>query len=125
MKKHGKRFLSFFIALSLVGCTSLKPVNMTTSELQKQISTGRVIHTNDKIKLETSSGKIQQFVVTGVTNTHVQGKNNSIPINTISSVKKVESSVGKTIGLTAIIFVVLSVAVAYTIFDSAANEIDN
>jgi hypothetical protein len=122
---NGRRFISFLLALSLVGCTSLKPVNMTASELQKQIPTGSVINANDEIKLETSDGKTRQFVVTEVTNTHVRGVNNSIPINTISSVKKVKTNMGKTAGLTAVVLATVAVAFAYSIVKSTVDEIDN
>ena len=125
MNCYSKRFISFLLALSLVGCTSMKPVNMTASELQKRIPSGGVINVKDEIKLETSDGKTQQFVVTEVTNTHVRGVNNSIPINTISSVKKVKTSIGKTTGLTVIVLATVAVAFAYSIVKSVVDEIDN
>ena len=97
---------------------------MAPVELQKQITSGSLIKNNDKIKLKTNKGEIHQFVVTKVTNTHVQGKNQNIPIDAISSIAKVETSVTKTAGLTVALIGIAVVAFAYTIVSDTVDEIE-
>jgi hypothetical protein len=123
MKNMTQFFISFLIIFSLVGCTSFSPVNMTTSELQKQISAGNVINSHNKVKLQTSSGKSHELIVTRVTSTHVHSENKSIPINTIISVKKSGTNHTKTAGLTVIVLVAVALTVAYKVVGDVTDDI--
>ena len=98
--------------LSLMGCTTLKPVAGSPAELRQRIAAGGLLWPGDRVVLTTTDGTRHKVAITGVASGSVQSKHGSIPIDQIVGVQKREFSVGKSVSLALGILVVGDAVVA-------------
>lgn len=112
--------LSFFF---LISCTSVRPINISPNELQKQLPVGHIIKSGDEVKLGTRDGKFHHFKVLSVSNNFIKGQSIEVPIKDIIHVNKVEFSKTKTIALVAGV-VVLAITMK-NMTDGIVDIIDN
>jgi hypothetical protein len=99
------------LSLSLVGCTSLHAIQVPPAELQREILAGALLKSGDQVVVGTADGRSIEFRVSAIRGGELVGKDQSVPIDQIVSLRKREPSVAKTAGLVAVIAVgVLAVA---------------
>jgi len=98
------------IAFVITGCTTLRPVQLSTEALQRNIAAGYLVKPGDRVQITTMDGKQHKFKVSSIADGTIKGKDVEIPIKDISQVEKRTFSIGKTSGLAGGIFGVLFTA---------------
>lgn len=90
-----------FLALLLIcgGCTTLRPIGGSPSELRQRISSGALLKPGDRVAIVTTDNKTHEFEVTGINAGIIEGKTESVPIDQVTAVEKRQFSQGKTIAL--------------------------
>jgi len=87
------------IVLLSAGCSSLRPIEASPGELQRRINSGGLLKVGDRLEIVTSDGKPHQITVTRLGDGRIEGKNETISVDQIASVRKREFSAGKTLAL--------------------------
>lgn len=98
------------------GCTTMKPVEMSSDQLQRKISAGEMVKVGDFVKITTSDGKNHTFKVSAVTSDHVSGKGIEIPVESITAIQPGKFSAGK-----MVLYVVLGLGLLYVIGTSGSG----
>jgi hemin uptake protein HemP len=98
--------------VSLVGCTTLRPIEGTSPELQQRITSNELLKPGDHVLIITTDGKGYTFTVTKIHSGVIEGRSVSIPVDQVASVEKREFSEGKTIALVAVTVLVIGGLVA-------------
>lgn len=95
------------------GCTTLRPIAGTPTELREKIGSGQLLKAGDRVLIVTTDDKPHRFAVMSIDAGIIQGKTDSVPIDQVASLQKRRFSGGKTIALVAGITVsaVLGVAI--------------
>jgi hypothetical protein len=90
--------IAFFtiIVFILSGCTTLRPIELSRSQVQEGISHGDLVHAGDNVKIITNDGKQHQFKVISVSDGYVKGEAVEIPIKDIDLIEKRRVSIGRT-----------------------------
>jgi hypothetical protein len=92
-----KRFIVLVVVVNLVACTTLRPIDGTTTELQQHISSGEVLRAGDRVLIVTKDSKTHRFTITAITADLIVGKTDSVPVDQVVSVEKREFSRAKTL----------------------------
>jgi hypothetical protein len=88
--------LSVFL---LIGCTSIKPVELPPEKLQERILNGSLISVGDKIQVVTSDGVRSTFEVVSIDGESISSKDQKIHIKDIIALETKSFSGGKTSAL--------------------------
>lgn len=109
-----KLVLTLIATILVTGCTSMKPIELSSDQLQNRISTGELIREGDTVRITTVEGKKQKFEVSAIDDGHVIGNGVRVPIVDITAIEIEERSDDKTAGLTmgALIAIMLAIFVA-------------
>jgi hypothetical protein len=94
-----KRLAVIVIAINLVGCTTVRTVDGTPSELRQHIESGGLLKSGDRVKIVTSDRQKHEFAVTAVHNGTIEGKDAAVPVASVVAMTKRTVSVGKTLAL--------------------------
>ena len=101
-----KRWTMTLLALCLVatGCTSLRPVDLPTGELQREIRVGSLVKPGDTVRVMTADGRRHDMAVTAVDGDTIHGNTvdggfAAVPIDDVATVERREFSTVKTVGL--------------------------
>jgi len=100
------------IVLLSTGCTTLRPVNASSNELQQRINSGGLLRVGDELEVVTSDGKIHQLTVARLGDGRIEGRNESINVDQVASLRKREFSGGRTLALIGGVAVAVVLAVA-------------
>jgi hypothetical protein len=85
------------IVFVLSGCTSLRTIQKSKSEVQEELSHGDLIHPGDKVRIITNDGKQYDLKVVSIADGgYVKGQDVNIPIKDIDLIEKRRFSIGKT-----------------------------
>jgi len=95
------KIVSILVIINLIGCTSLQTIEAPPEKLHEQIRAQGIVKAGDKIRIITEDRKEHEFVVTAVTEDEINGKDVSIPIDSIVTLETREFSTGKTVLLGA------------------------
>jgi hypothetical protein len=114
-----KRFVALIAAISLAGCTTLRPIEGTSTELQQRISAGELLKAGDRVSIVTTDAKTHRFSVTGISAGLIEGKADSVPVDQVASLEKRQFSRAKTLALVAGVVLVVAGGVAI----AAANAV--
>lgn len=87
------------IAFIFSGCTTLRPIELSQSMAQQQISSRGLLKPGDRVEITTNDGKHYEFKVASVADGYIKGKDIEIPIKDVSLVEKRMTSIGKTAAL--------------------------
>jgi hypothetical protein len=79
-------------------CTTLEPVEMPATEVQRMILSGEIPLAGESIKVVTVDGKSYQYRVTEVDTEKrlIRGKEKYVPIDDVVAIETREFSLGKT-----------------------------
>lgn len=103
------RLIVLAALVSFAGCTTLRPVEGTSNELQSRISSGALLTKGDRVSILTTDAKRHIFRVRLISDGIVEGRNDRFPVDQIVSVQKREFSRAKT-------FLLVGCGVAFTGF---------
>ena len=118
------RLVSLLVIISLIGCTSLRPIEATPEELQQRIRQEDIVEVGDRVRIFTADEKEHRFLVTAVDADEVRGKDVSVPIDSIVALQTRGISIGRTALLAGgvvgvMLFVLVAVAPAMILAASA------
>jgi hypothetical protein len=91
-----KRIIVLAALFGFVGCTSLRPVEGTSTELQSRINSGALLTRGDRISVVTTDAKTHQFRVRAISEGAIEGSRDRVPVDQIVSLQKREFSRTKT-----------------------------
>ena len=91
-----QQFISILVTVSLLGCTSMQPIEAQPETLHQQIRHEDLIQVGDKIGIFTQDEKEHRFIVTGIDSDAIYGADVTIPIDSVVAVQTREVSIGKT-----------------------------
>ena len=92
---------ALLLLFSQSGCSTMKPMEGPAVELQRQIRTGELVVVGDRVAIVTTDNHEYRFVVTGIDDICISGKDVEVPIDTIAGIRVREFSLGRTVALTA------------------------
>lgn len=104
-----KSVICLLSLLFLCACTTLKPVELSTADLQEKIASQTVLKVGDQAKIIDQNGERHSFKVTEMTATHVLGRDKSVAIADIVALETKSFSGGKTSALVGVSFLWLYV----------------
>lgn len=84
---------------SCAGCTTLRPIEGSSTELRQRISSGELLKVGDRVLIVTTDNKMHRFAVAGVRADLIEGRTDSVPVDQVVSLKKRQFSRGKTLAL--------------------------
>lgn len=82
--------------LALCACTSLRPVEMSSEQLQEQLRRGELVQVGDRIKLVHSDGRHIELTVSAIDSESIAGKHSRVAISDIVTLETREVSTAKT-----------------------------
>lgn len=65
--------LSLLLVLAISACSTMKPVQMSPSELQQNIAAGELLEPGDKVRLALDGGEHYELEVTNLSTDHITG----------------------------------------------------
>lgn len=107
-----KRFIVLIAVTSIAGCTTLRPIEGTPTQLQQRISSGELLKTGDRVAIVTTDAKWHQFSVTGLSAGLIEGRAESVPVDQVAALEKREFSRAKTLILVAGIVLAVGAGIA-------------
>jgi hypothetical protein len=108
-----QRVLVLITLVSLVGCTTLRPLPGDPAELRERIARGGVIGAGNHVRVTTVDGRNHDLVLVRVADGQLVGARESIAIDDVVAVSKEVPSRGKTIMLAIAIGVAVVVGAMY------------
>ena len=94
------------------GCTTLHPISGAPAEFQQRIADGGVLHPGDRVVITTVQGTKHKFEVRSVHDGAIYGDHDSVPLNEITMIQRLEFSVGKTVTLLLVLGAIGGIAAA-------------
>ena len=97
-----RTFFALAALMVCAGCTTLKPVAGTPTELREKIDSGQLLKAGDRVLIVTTDDQPHRFAVTTIEAGIIQGRRDSVPIDRGGcATKTARFSRGKTIALVA------------------------
>jgi hypothetical protein len=111
-----RRLIVFAVLINLAACTTLRPIEGTSSELQSRISSGGLLAAGDRVLIVTTDEKMHKFRVRGLSAGIIEGRRDRVPVDQLASLQKRQFSRAKT-------WILVGCGVAFTglIVYAAAN----
>jgi len=107
-----KRIIVLAAVISCTGCTTLRPVEGTSTELQQRINSGQLLKVGDRVEIVTTNHEMHRFAVTRIDAGHIEGKAESIQVGQILSLEKRQFSRARTLILIGCVAIVVGGVVA-------------
>lgn len=81
------RILLYSLLVTLVACTTFEQVGSPGAQLHADIRAGKLINAGDEVRITTADGQVYSLEVTAITPAAIEGKRQSIPIDTVTAVE--------------------------------------
>jgi hypothetical protein len=114
-----RRIIVLAAIISCTGCTTLRPIEGTSSELQQRVIAGQLLKAGDRVEIVTTNQQTHRFTVTRIDAGLIEGKAESIQVDQVVSVKRRQFSGVKTLALICGVALVVGGVVAIV----AANTV--
>jgi hypothetical protein len=92
-------FILMTMLIISAGCTTLRPIEGTPTDLRQRISSGELLKPGDRVAIVTTDDKSHRFAITGINAGLIEGKTDSVPIDQVATLQKRKFSAGKTAAL--------------------------
>jgi hypothetical protein len=109
-----KSFAVFALLIICTGCTTLRPIEGSASELRQRIDSGDLLKTGDRVLIVTRDARVHRFAIKSIGAGLIQGRSESVPIQQVVTVRQRQFSRGKTAAL------VIGIALAATVIGVGA-----
>jgi hypothetical protein len=116
-----KFILVLITLISLVGCTTLRPLVGAPTELREHLANDRVVGTGDYVRVTAADGKSHEFAVVAVAAGQLVGTHESIAIDDVVALKRRKFSTGRTVALAIVIGLVVVVGALYLAWQHTAG----
>jgi hypothetical protein len=110
--------LALIAVLSFAGCTTLRPIEGTPTELQQRLNSGDLLESGDRVSIVTADYKTHVFKVTAVSASSIEGRRQAVPVDQVVSVQRRQFSAAKTLVLAGACVLVIG-SIAYAISQAA------
>lgn len=92
---------ALLITASLIasGCTTLRAVDGSATELRRRINSGDLLKPGDRVVIVAADGKPHRFAIKSIDAGRIQGRSQSIPIDQVVSLQRRQFSRPKTAAL--------------------------
>jgi hypothetical protein len=87
------------VLASSAGCTTLRAIEDSPTDLRQRINSGELLKAGDRIMVITTDQREHRFTIKAVGAGRIDGPSESIPVEQISTLQKRQFSRGKTIAL--------------------------
>src|ERR1700733_4601973 len=94
-----KRIIVLVAIISCTGCTTLRPIDGTPTELQQRINSGQLLKAGDRVVILTTDHQAHRFAGTGIDAGRIEGKAESIQVNQVVSLDRRQFSRVRTLVL--------------------------
>jgi len=78
-----KWFTAWAIIIALTGCTTLRPIDGSPTELQQFINSGELLKPGDRVRIVTADKKSHRFTITKIAGGVMLGPNESVPVDEV------------------------------------------
>jgi hypothetical protein len=86
-----KCFTGWVLLFVVTGCTALRPIDGSPTELHQSILSGELLKPGERVRIVTADEKVHQFAITKIETGLIVGPNESIPVDQVTSLE-VESA---------------------------------
>jgi hypothetical protein len=97
-----QRLILIITLISFAGCTTLRPIDGASRELQDRINSAGLLKAGDRVLIVTTDNKNHAFKVKEISSGVIKGRATEIPVDQVALVAKREFSTGKTVALVAL-----------------------
>ena len=109
------------LTILIGGSASLKPVDLPPGEVREQVRAGQIARPGQRVSVTTEDGRTHEFEVVQVDDGSVRGDAADVPIDTIVSVRAMQSDPTRTVlavvGAVAAVYIVAAVDAVDEIVD--------
>lgn len=102
-----RRIIVLVAIISCTGCTTLRPIEGTSTELQQRINSGQLLKAGDRVEIVTTDDHTHRFAVTKIDAGLIEGKAESIQVNQIVSLERRQFSRTRTLLLIGCVAIVV------------------
>lgn len=99
--------------ISCTGCTALRPIEGSSTELQQRIISGQLLKAGDRVEIVTTDHRTHWLAVTRIEAGFIEGKAESIQVDQVVAVKRRQFSRVRTLALISGVAIVVGGAVAF------------
>jgi hypothetical protein len=88
-----KGFTACVLTIAVTGCTTMRPIDGSPTELQRFINAGELLKQGDRVRIVTVDEKAHRIAITKVEAGLIVGANESVPVDQVRSleIEKVKS----------------------------------
>jgi hypothetical protein len=104
-----KHLVLFALLTVCTGCTTLRPIEGSPTELRQRLDSGELLKAGDRVVIVTTDAKTHRFAIKSIDAGLIRGRSESVPIELVFAVKQRQFSRAKTAGL------VIGIALAGTV----------
>ena len=108
-----KRLIVLAAVISCTGCTTLRPIEGTATELQQRINSGELLKPGDRVVVVTTDNHTHRFAVTAIGAGLIDGKSDSVPVDQIASLERRQFSRARTVALVCGVVLVVAGGIVY------------
>jgi len=108
-----KRLIVLAAVISCTGCTTLRPIEGTATELQQRINSGELLKPGDRVVVVTTDKHTHRFAVTAIGAGLIEGKADSIPVDQIASLERRQFNRARTVALVCGVVLVVAGGIVY------------
>jgi hypothetical protein len=80
-------FTAFVLIIVVSGCTTMRPIDGSPTELRRFISAGELLKPGDYVRIVTADEKAHRFAITKVEAGLIVGPNESVPVEQVISLE--------------------------------------
>lgn len=93
---HRLALVMLAVAVSCVGCTTLRTIPGTPEDLRARINSGGLLKPGDRVSIVTTDRSTHRFVVSDVAGGVIAGRTDSVPVVEVVALEKREPDIRKT-----------------------------
>jgi hypothetical protein len=85
-----KCFTAWVLIICVTGCTTMRPIDGSPTELRQLISSGELLKPGERVRIVTADDKAHRFAITKVEAGLIAGPKESIPVDRVMYLEKRE-----------------------------------
>jgi hypothetical protein len=80
-----KWLTTYLLIIAVTGCTTLRPIDGSPTELRQFINSGELLKPGDRVRIVTADQKRHHFVIIKIETGLIIGLNESVPVDEVTS----------------------------------------
>jgi hypothetical protein len=82
-----KSFTAWVLIIAVTGCTTLRPIDGSPTELRQFINSGELLQPGDRVRIVTADQKTHRFAITKIETGLIVGPNESVSVDQVMSLE--------------------------------------